>query len=102
MYRGTTPTLNFTLPFDTSNITALSVAFAQDEVVVLEKTYHDCVMSGKEVSVALTEEDTLLLDQDKREVEIQLRVGCGTSRLASKIIKTSVDRILKDGCLNEF
>lgn len=99
MYRGTTPTLNFTLPFDCANITALSVAFAQDEVVVLEKTYDDCAMDGNKLSVTLTEDDTLLLDCDKREVEIQLRVGCGESRMASKIIKTSVDRILKDGCL---
>ena len=99
MYRGTTPTLNFTLPFECRNITALSVAFAQEEKVVLEKAYEDCVLEGNKISVTLTEDDTLLLDCKKREVEIQLRVGCGSSRLASKIIKTSVDRILKDGWL---
>lgn len=99
MYRGTTPTLTFTLPFDCSNITALSVAFAQNEQVVFEKVYKDCVLDGNKVVVTLAEEDTLLLDCHKREVEIQLRVGCGASKMASRIIKTSVDRILKDGCL---
>ncbi len=99
MYRGTTPTLNFTLPFDCKNITALNIAFAQNENVVFEKTYNDCVLDGNKISVILTEDDTLLLDCKKRAVEIQLRVGCGSSRLASKIIKIPVDRILKDGCL---
>ena len=100
MYRGTTPTLVFTLPFDCSNITRLNIAFAQNEIVILEKTLEDCTVDGKTLSVTLTEEDTLLFDCHKRCVEIQLRVACSESRLASKIIKTSVDRILKDGCLD--
>ena len=101
MYRGTTPTLIFTLPFDCSNITKLNIAFAQDEKVILEKELDSCDLNGKTLSVTLTEEDTLLFDCKKRCVEIQLRIGCGESRLASKIIKTSVDRILKDGCLDD-
>ena len=99
MYRGTTPILTFTLPFDCSVITLLSIAFSQANELVLEKTLDDCTLDGNKVILPLTEDDTLTLDCTKRCVEIQLRVGCGESRLASKIIKTPIDRILKDGCL---
>lgn len=98
MIRGTTPTLNFTLPFDCSTITVCSIAFAQDEVIVLEKTLTDCQMNGRVLSVELTEEETLLLDCHKN-VEIQVRCGCGAAKLASQIICVDVGRILKDGCL---
>ncbi len=99
MIRGTTPTLKFTLPFDTADITLLNISFAQEGRVVLEKKLLDCSLEGSTVSVALTEADTLSFDSDKSLVEIQLRVGCGEARLASNIIKTTVGRILKDGAL---
>lgn len=98
MYRGTTPTLKFTLPFSCDDITLCSVAFAQGGNVVLEKRLDDCSLEGNVISVTLTEEDTLLLDC-KSNVEIQLRIACGETKLASNIIKTGVGRILKDGCL---
>jgi hypothetical protein len=42
MIRGTTPTLEFTLPFDTSLIAEMYVTIAQGEKTVLEKTLSDC------------------------------------------------------------
>ena len=99
MYRGTTPTLTFTVPFDCSTITACSVAFAQNDVVVLEKKIGDCHLEGNVITVPLTEEDTLVFDCKKRALDIQLRIGCGAERFASQIIHTHVDKILKDGCL---
>lgn len=98
MIRGTTPTLNFTLPFECSTLTACSIAFAQDKVVVLEKTLGDCQMNGNVLSVELTQEDTLSLDCQK-VLEIQVRCGRGAAKLASQIIREDVGRILKDGCL---
>lgn len=59
MIRGTTPTLEFTLPFDTSLIAEMYVTIAQGEKTVLEKTLSDCSCSGTSVSLALTQEDTL-------------------------------------------
>ena len=41
MYRGTTPTLTFTLPIDTGSITVLSVAVAQAGQVIIEKALSD-------------------------------------------------------------
>ena len=77
MYRGTTPTLTFTLPFEAATLDVLSIAFAQvvatrgkKPVVVLEKTLGDCELSGNVISLTLTEADTLSLN-DKQHVEIQ-------------------------------
>lgn len=42
MIRGTTPTLESTLPFDTSLIAEMYVTIAQGEKTVLEKTLSDC------------------------------------------------------------
>lgn len=99
MYRGTTPTFTFTLPFSCKQITALSVCFAQQKQIVLEKALCDCAIKENTLTVNLTEEETLLFDQDKGLVEMQLRVGCGDARMASNIMLVSVERILKDGRL---
>ena len=99
MYRGTTPTLTFTLPFKVKQITALNICFAQQRDVVLEKDLTDCNLGENTIQVRLTEKDTLLFDQEKGLVEMQLRVGCGDARLVSNIMRVSVERILKDGCL---
>lgn len=99
MYRGTTPTFTFKLPFVGEQITVLNVCFAQQGQVVLEKSLSDCVVEGNMVQVMLTEEETLLFDSKKGMVEMQLRVGCGDLRLASNIMQVSVGRILKEGCL---
>lgn len=99
MRRGTTPTLKFTLPFDAGSITALSIAFAQGGRVVLEKELKDCTIDGQAITLELTEEDTLTFDIGSDWVEIQLRVGIGSRRLASNIIRTVVSRILRDGLL---
>lgn len=65
----------------------------------MEKRLSDCVVSGNVLKVALSEAETLLFEAEKGMVEVQLRVGCGTSRLASNILRICVGRILKDGCL---
>lgn len=99
MYRGTTPTITFNLPFDESRITALNLCFAQQGEIVLEKVLEDCKLEKNALQVGLTEQETLLFDTKKGMVEMQLRIGCGDSRMVSNIMSLSVERILKDGCL---
>lgn len=99
MYRGTTPTFTFRLPFAGDRITVLNLCFAQQGQTVLEKALPACTVEGNTVQVTLTEEETLLFDCQKGMVEMQLRVGCGKTRMASNIMRVSVERILKDGCL---
>lgn len=98
MYRGTTPTIGFQLPFECSYIDVLNIAFAQNNKVVFEKTLNDCKLDGRIITVWLTENDTLALN-DRKELEIQLRAAIGNNKIASDIITTSVKRILKDGAL---
>ena len=99
MYRGTTPTFTFTLPFDGDGITALNLCFVQQGEILLEKDLDACAVDGNVISTALTEAETLLFDAQKGMVEMQLRIGCGGARLASNIMRVSVERILKDGLL---
>ena len=99
MYRGTTPTFTFTLPFESSQITSLNLCFVQWGEIVLEKTLSDCRPDGNTLQIDLTEAETLQFDAGKGMVEMQLRVGCGDARMASNIMIVSVERILKDGCL---
>ena len=99
MYRGTTPTFIFNLPLDCGKITALNLCFAQQGAVILEKGLKDCKLEKDTLQVNLTEQETLLFDAKKGMVEMQLRIGCGESRMVSNIMCLSVERILKDGCL---
>lgn len=41
MIRGTTPTLEFTLPFDTSLIAEMYITLTQNGTTMLEKTLSD-------------------------------------------------------------
>lgn len=99
MYRGTTPTITFALPFDGGRITALNLCFAQQGEAVLDKNLESCRVEKNSLQVTLTEQETLLFDEKKGMVEMQLRIGCGDARVASNIMRLSVERILKDGCL---
>ena len=65
MYRGTTPTLTFTLPFPSSKLTLCNVAFAQEGNVVLEKDLSDCQIGENTLTVQLSEEETLQLESEK-------------------------------------
>ena len=101
MIRGTTPTLQFTLPFDTSLIAEMYVTIAQDGKTVMEKALSDCSCSGTSVSLVLTQEDTLGLQQQphsRAEIQLRVRTTAGEA-LASDIMRVHVDRILKEGVI---
>ena len=100
MYRGTTPTLKFKVSVNTSEITLLNVAIAQNSKVVVEKALTDCTLADGYITCPLTEEDTLAL-RTEYPVEIQLRVGIGDARLASQVFILSVSKILRDGALDD-
>ena len=99
MIRGTTPTLEFTIPFDTSLLSEAFVTLSQNDEVVLDKPLSDCKCDGRTLSVKLTQEETLLLDcQCKTEIQIRAKTLEGDA-LASNIITVNTDRILKDGVI---
>lgn len=80
MIRGTTPTLEFTLPFDCSLLTEMYITFAQYGTTVLEKSMADCTCSGTLVTLSLSQEDTLKMKQDMVML-MQLRNHSGVVRL---------------------
>lgn len=101
MIRGTTPMLEFTLPFDTSLIEELYVTITQDGATVIEKKLSNCICSDSSVSLTLTQEDTLKLKQKfcpKCELQIRVRTKDGEA-LASDIMSIDVGRILKEGVI---
>lgn len=96
MIRGTTPTLEFVLPFDTSLLAEAFVTFEQKDEVVLDKPLSECKTDGNKLTVELTQQDTLKLDNGLVRIQIRARTHGGDA-LASDVILTSVGEILKDG-----
>jgi hypothetical protein len=99
MIRGTTPTLEFVIPFDTGQLSEAFVTLSQNGAVVLDKPLSECKCSGNKLSVKLTQEDTLKLQCDCiTEIQIRAKTMYGEA-LASTIIRERTDRILKEGVI---
>lgn len=99
MIRGTTPDLEFELPFDTALLAEAYVSFAQGGGVRVERALADCTAEGNKISFRLTQEETLRLRSDvMTEIQIRVKTKAGDS-LASEIISEPVERILKDGVI---
>lgn len=98
--RGTTPTITFNLPFSVDGINNCEVYFGQNDELLLEKGYEDCVLSGTTIAVPLTQADTLLFDYEEK-LQVQLRFMYNDQRVeATSILKGKVGQILKDGEIN--
>lgn len=99
MIRGTTPTLEFTIPFDTGLLAEAWVTLSQNKNIVLDKRLSDCQCDGNVMTVKLTQEDTLKLKCNcLTEIQIRARTKDGNA-VASEIMTVSPDRILKDGVI---
>lgn len=97
MIRGTTPLLKFILPFNVSIIQLVYITFSQkgNEVFTLETS--NCTLSESIISAKLTQQQTLLFKHNT-PVEIQIRILTkDEDALVSNIIRTTVEKILKDG-----
>lgn len=99
MIRGTTPTLEFELPFEASLCSDLYVTLVQNGEVIVDKSLTECTCSGKITSVKLTQEDTLKLS-DKYNTEIQVKIKTNDGDvIASDIFVVATGRILKEGVI---
>ena len=97
MFRGTTPTLRFRIPFDTSAINVMYITIAQNGEIVLDKEKDDCVLEGETITLRLTQADTLRLTEEYPvEIQMRCRLHDGNA-LASRTIRTTASAILKDG-----
>lgn len=97
MIRGTTPKLEFTIPFDTSQLAEAYITISQKGSIVIDKPLSEIICDGNVMSLHLTQEETLKLKADSiAEIQIRVRTNLGEA-LASNIIQVSTERILKDG-----
>ena len=97
--RGTTPTVEYELPFDTSILSEAFVTFSQGGETVIEKEIGDCILTDNLLSVKLSQEDTLKL-VTKKIVEIQVRMKTADGDVVSSDIYTDdVHKTLKDGVI---
>lgn len=94
--RGTTPTLNFGLPFEVDMIEIGYVTVQQMDTTVIEKPLSDCECAERVLSAKLTQEETLRLQADyNAEIRIVAKTK-GSERLESLPIFERVQDTSKD------
>jgi len=99
LIRGTTPTLEFALPFPADQLAEAFVTISQRGAVVIDKPLTECACDGNTLTVRLMQEETLLLQCDcSSEIQIRARTVEGEA-IASDIIPVTTARILKDGVI---
>lgn len=99
MIRGTTPTHKFNISFDTSLIKDIRISYAQDGIIIAEKTLHDCALEGDVITTSLTQEETLKF-HEKRPVELQIKLltTLGTV-MATRIYTLNAGKVLNEEVL---
>lgn len=96
MYRYTTPTLQFKLPFDASELTEAYITLIQKNITI-EKSLSDCTKDEQTLSLVLTQEETGRLEA-QRGTAVQLRCKDGSGKAyASKVFNIKIDDVLKEG-----
>lgn len=113
MRRGTTPVHKFKVGIDLTGLDVLYVTYQQNGETIVEKSLEDEDVTvdaeNQQILVKLSQADTLLFSSQQwnrfapnehrdNRVRIQLRFGFENgTRLASNIMITTVDELLKDG-----
>ena len=93
---GATPTHTFKVDADLRDAIEIWITYKQDQKVRLNKTLSDgIIVKEKQVSVKLSQEDTLLFSPTQ-DVKIQIRAkfNDGTA-IASKVIRTTAYECLR-------
>ena len=97
MRRGTTPTHEFATDTDISQAKEIFITYKQNSYTVIEKTKEDFdEITDKHILLRLSQKDTLgFKPQTKITIQIRAVFNDG-SAMASNIIETSVDDVLKE------
>lgn len=102
MYRATTPTHIFTLPFDTSTCSEILVSYRQKKIK-LDKHYQDGTLPDgmsldeDKVIISLTQDETKQFERG--EVQAQLRVMVNGDVMASQVFNLKVREVLNEETL---
>lgn len=99
MIKGTTPTLQFILPIETSVIKTAEIVVEYvdaNKSVNIIKTIDECTVGDNYIETVLTQEETLQLPAPSTaNVQLRILTVDGTA-LATEIQKVSVKRLLKE------
>lgn len=98
MTRGTTPTLEFSIPYAASDIKNGYVTFAQHRRPVFEVGMEGLELQDGKLTLTLTQRQTLLLEPDDATVQIRLLLT-GDQAVASQLMEVHVQDVLKDGVI---
>lgn len=108
MRRGTTPTINLTLDYASTDIATLWISIAQNGFVVIDKDLTSPGVTIEDVTeeqtthavvhMLLPQEDTLALQPGSAELQVRALLDDDTAA-ASTIYKLNVSRIIKDGVI---
>lgn len=98
MTRGTTPIHVFLVDIDLTGATELYITYSQKGTVKIEKSIEDVTIEPEQLTVTLTQEETLNLDVRSCDIQIRAKLGDG-SAVASNVIVTAVNPILKNGVI---
>ena len=92
--RGTTPTHTLTLPFEKELLADLRINYFQDKREVLVKEKKDVNISGNDITLTLSQEETFKFEEGKN-VFIQLKIKTVNGKvLNSDIIEMRIDKSL--------
>lgn len=97
MRRGSTPTNIFTVDIDLTGAT-LFVSYEQGGTIIVEKTGKDLTVTPTSITLSLTQEETLKFRSGEVLIQVRYVFPNGTAD-ASNIIKTTFERIIKDGVI---
>lgn len=95
MIRGTTPTIEFRLPFEVDKLLVVLVTFAQNGQIKLTKTEAECELKERSINLWLTQEETLDFTADA-PIDIELKV-----KTTSYNVLVEQFRIAAQNCVND-
>lgn len=99
MRRGTTPTHVFNTDIDLSEASVIWLTYKQNGNVLFTKEMPDMTITEDSISVELSQEETLQFVPDKTvKIQIRARFADG-SAIASNVIQTTANTILKEGVI---
>jgi len=98
MRRGSTPVNVFDVDIDLTGAT-IFITYRQNGVNIIEKTGQDIAVTSKDLTVSLSQEETLIFTEGVVEIQIRYVFPNGQAD-ASNIMRVSAERILKDGVIS--
>ena len=97
MKRGSTPVHVFTVDIDLTGASVF-ISYRQGKNIIVEKSGSEITITSTTLETKLSQEETLAFGTGEVEMQIRYVFPDGTAD-ASDIMKTSAERILKEGVI---